>query len=81
MSRTVYTLAEGAPLPRNDTVEQLTTGSGGGYVLLTSTQLIENLAHFARERIPERSVHAKAAGAIGYFEVPTESTPDSRLLT
>ena len=64
-----YTLAEGQPQHRNDTSEQLRTGSGGGYVLLTSTQLIENLAHFSRERIPERSVHAKAAGARGYFEV------------
>ncbi|KAH8816722.1 catalase [Xylogone sp. PMI_703] len=68
-SQSYYTLAEGGPLPRNDTVDQLTTGSGGGYVLLTSTQLIENLAHFSRERIPERTVHAKAAGARGYFEV------------
>jgi catalase len=64
-----YTLAEGVPLPRNDTTNQLLTGSGGGFLLLTSTQLIENLAHFARERIPERSVHAKASGARGYFEV------------
>ena len=64
-----YTLAEGQPQPRNDTSQQLRTGSGGGFVLLTSTQLIENLAHFSRERIPERSVHAKAAGARGYFEV------------
>ncbi|KAI1383442.1 catalase [Hypoxylon trugodes] len=65
-----YTLAEGQALPRNDTSAQIRTASGGGgFVLLTSTQLIENLAHFARERIPERSVHAKAAGARGYFEV------------
>ncbi|KAI1373211.1 catalase [Hypoxylon crocopeplum] len=65
-----YTLAEGQPLPRNDTSDQIRTGGGGGgFVLLTSTQLIENLAHFSRERIPERSVHAKAAGARGYFEV------------
>ena len=64
-----YTLAEGVPLPRNDTSNQILTGSGGGFVLLTSTQLIENLAHFSRERIPERSVHAKAAGAWGQFEV------------
>ncbi|KAI0833907.1 catalase [Hypoxylon sp. FL0890] len=70
-----YTLAEGQPLPRNDTSNQIRTGSGGGFVLLTSTQLIENLAHFARERIPERSVHAKAAGARGYFEV-TEDISD-----
>ncbi|KAI2473613.1 catalase [Annulohypoxylon bovei var. microspora] len=65
-----YTLAEGEPLPRNDTSVQIRTGGGGGgFVLLTSTQLIENLAHFVRERIPERSVHAKAGGARGYFEV------------
>ena len=64
-----YTLAEGQPRHRNDTSEQLRTGSGGGFLLMTSTQLIENLAHFSRERIPERSVHAKAVGARGYFEV------------
>ncbi|OAP61018.1 hypothetical protein AYL99_06022 [Fonsecaea erecta] len=69
MSQSHYTLAEGVSLPRNDTIEQLSTGSGGGYVLLTSTQLLENLAHFSRERIPERTVHAKASGARGYFEV------------
>ncbi|KIW82394.1 hypothetical protein Z517_05421 [Fonsecaea pedrosoi CBS 271.37] len=69
MSQPHYTLAEGIPLPRNDIIDQLPTGSGGGYVLLTSTQLLENLAHFSRERIPERTVHAKAAGARGYFEV------------
>jgi catalase len=68
-SQRYYTLAEGVPLPRNDTIQQLSTGSGGGYVLLTSTQLLENLAHFSRERIPERPVHAKASGARGYYEV------------
>ena len=31
--------------------------------------LIEEMAHFDRERIPERVVHAKGAGAFGYFEV------------
>ena len=30
--------------------------------------LIEKLANFARERIPERVVHAKGAGAHGYFQ-------------
>ncbi|KIX03913.1 uncharacterized protein Z518_07466 [Rhinocladiella mackenziei CBS 650.93] len=45
------------------------TGSGGGFVLLTSTQLLETLAHFSGERIPEKAVHAKAAGARGYYEV------------
>jgi catalase len=65
-----YTLAEGQPRASNVTSEQLRTGGGGGgFVLLTSTQLIETLAHFSRERIPERTVHAKASGARGYFEV------------
>lgn len=36
---------------------------------MTSTQVLETLAHFSRERIPERAVHAKASGARGYFEV------------
>jgi catalase len=31
--------------------------------------LIEKPAHFDRERIPERVVHAKGAGAHGYFQV------------
>jgi len=31
--------------------------------------LIDSLAHFDRERIPERVVHAKGGGALGYFEV------------
>ncbi|KAF8861008.1 catalase [Acephala macrosclerotiorum] len=42
---------------------------GGGLLLLQDTQLIETLAHFARERIPERVVYAKAAGAFGEFDV------------
>jgi catalase len=36
---------------------------------LSDVQTVEVLAHFARERIPERSVHAKAAGAFGEFQV------------
>ncbi|EKM57300.1 uncharacterized protein PHACADRAFT_254998 [Phanerochaete carnosa HHB-10118-sp] len=40
-----------------------------GPLLLQDQHIIETLAHFVRERIPERVVHAKAAGAHGYFEV------------
>ncbi|ETI21528.1 hypothetical protein G647_07875 [Cladophialophora carrionii CBS 160.54] len=64
-----YTLAEGKPLPSNDTSIQVRNKQGGGLVLLQDTQLIETLAHFSRERIPERVVHAKAIGARGYFQV------------
>lgn len=51
-----YTLAEGCPYPRDDTSVQVRNGRGGGLVLLQDTQLIETLAHFSRERIPERLV-------------------------
>ncbi|KUL81825.1 hypothetical protein ZTR_09058 [Talaromyces verruculosus] len=69
-----YTLAEGCPFPRNDTSVQVRNGSGGGLVLLQDTQLIETLAHFSRERIPERVVHAKAVGAYGEFECTHDCT-------
>lgn len=36
--------------------------------------MIDELAHFDRERIPERVVHAKGAGAFGYFEVTHDIT-------
>ena len=65
----LYTLSEGQSQPRNDTSTGLRTIDGGSYMLLSDTQLIETIAHFSRERIPERVVHAKAAGAKGYFEV------------
>lgn len=44
-----------------------------GPILLSSVNLIQQLAHFVRERVPERQVHAKGAGASGYFEVTTEN--------
>jgi len=56
----------GAPLGDND--NSLTAGDRGP-VLLQDFQLLEKLAHFDRERIPERVVHAKGAGAHGFFEV------------
>ncbi|GIQ70530.1 vegetative catalase [Xylanibacillus composti] len=46
----------------------MTAGSRGP-TLIQDVHLLEKLAHFNRERIPERVVHAKGAGAHGYFEV------------
>lgn len=46
----------------------LTVGTDGP-VLLQDVQLIEKLAQFNREKIPERAIHAKGAGAYGYFRV------------
>lgn len=43
--------------------------------------LVDHLAAFDRERIPERVVHAKGAGAFGYFEVrDARRGPASHLL-
>ena len=66
----VSTLAEGRPVADPSTTLQIRSRfGGGGLALLGDTALIETLAHFPRERIPERVVHAKAAGAFGEFEV------------
>jgi catalase len=43
-------------------------------VLMQDVHLLEKLAHFDRERIPELIVHAKGAGAGGYFEVTGDVT-------
>ncbi|KAJ5600421.1 hypothetical protein N7450_001488 [Penicillium hetheringtonii] len=63
-----YTLAEGCPFANNSTAVLMRGRQGGGLGLLQDTQLIETLAHFSRERIPERVVHAKAVGSYGEFE-------------
>ncbi|OIW30785.1 catalase-domain-containing protein [Coniochaeta ligniaria NRRL 30616] len=70
MSAPVYTLAEGCPYADATTAQRFSDGSPiKGLMLLQDTQLIETLAHFSRERIPERVVHASAVGAWGEFEV------------
>jgi catalase len=43
-------------------------------MLLQDTQLLETLAHFNREPIPERVVHASAVGAWGEFEVTHDNS-------
>jgi len=45
-----------------------------GPLLLQDNNFIEDMAHFDRERIPERVVHAKGAGAFGYFECTHDVT-------
>lgn len=56
----------GAPIGENR--HSKTAGEFGG-VLLEDTHLIEKLARFNRERIPERVVHARGTGAGGEFVV------------
>lgn len=60
------TTSWGAPV--GDNQNSMTAGSRGP-TLIQDVHLLEKLAHFNRERIPERVVHAKGAGAHGYFEV------------
>lgn len=59
--------------PVDDDQNSLTAGIPGP-VLMQDVHLLEKLAHFDRERIPERVVHAKGAGAYGYFEVTADVT-------
>ncbi|WP_418055605.1 catalase, partial [Priestia megaterium] len=60
------TTSWGAPV--GDNQNSMTAGSRGP-TLIQDVHLLEKLAHFNRERVPERVVHAKGAGAHGYFEV------------
>jgi len=60
-------------IPVASVTQSLTAGPRGP-ILLQDTALVEHLAHFDRERIPERVVHAKGAGAFGYFEVTHDIT-------
>jgi catalase len=60
-------------IPVGDDQNSMTAGSRGP-VLMQDAHLLEKLAHFDRERIPERVVHAKGAGAGGYFEVTANVT-------
>lgn len=55
------TASNGAPV--DDKVNSMTVGPLGPIVLQDFT-LIDELAHFDRERIPERVVHAKGGGKL-----------------
>lgn len=60
------TTDSGAPVESDE--HSLTVGPGGP-ILLQDAYLIEQMAQFNRERIPERQPHAKGSGAFGHFEV------------
>ena len=59
------TTNQGSPVS-NDQNSQ--SAGEDGPVLLQDYHLIEKIAHFDRERVPERVVHARGTGAHGYFE-------------
>jgi catalase len=60
-----------------DNQNSMTAGPRGP-VLLQDVWLIEKLAHFAREVIPERRMHAKGSGAYGTFTVTRDITAFTR---
>src|ERR1700730_1515120 len=70
MSRTLTT-SSGTPVADNQ--NSLTAGPRGP-VLMQDFHLLEKMAHFNRERIPERVVHAKGSGAHGTFKVTKDIT-------
>ncbi len=54
--------------------EYALTAGPAGPVLLQDYYLNEKLAHFVRERVPDRVYHVKGGGAFGYFEVTADAT-------
>lgn len=65
------TTAHGNPV--GDSQNSLTAGKRGP-LLLQDYQLLEEMATFNRERVPERVVHAKGSGAFGTFKVTNDIT-------
>jgi len=66
-------LTTSAGIPVGDNQNALTAGPRGP-LLVQDWQLFEKHAHFNRERIPERVVHAKGSGAYGTFTVTKDIT-------
>ncbi|HMD47153.1 MAG TPA: catalase [Acidimicrobiales bacterium] len=69
--RPTLTTESGAPVADNQNSQ---TAGPHGPVLLQDQHLMEKLARFNRERIPERVVHAVGSGAYGTFEVTGDVT-------
>jgi len=66
-------LTTAAGIPVGDNQNSLTAGPRGP-LLVQDWQLFEKHAHFNRERIPERVVHAKGSGAYGVLTVTKDIT-------
>jgi catalase len=69
------TTAFGAPVPDNQNIQ---TAGPRGPALLQNVWFLEKLAHFDREVIPERRMHAKGSGAFGTFTVTHDITQYTR---
>lgn len=62
---TILTTRQGHPVYDN---QNLRTVGNRGPATLENYQFLEKMSHFDRERVPERVVHARGAGAHGVFE-------------
>jgi catalase len=69
------TTAFGAPVVDNNNIQ---SAGPRGPALLQDVWLLEKLAHFDREVIPERRMHAKGSGAFGTFTVTHDITKYTR---
>jgi catalase len=67
-STSISTLITSNGAPTSSIAASATVGPNGP-ILLEDFTFLDHMAHFDRERIPERVVHAKGGGAFGYFEV------------
>src|SRR5699024_8227354 len=65
------TTAAGAPVSNYETSQ---TAGPRGPMLLQDVWFLEEMAHFDREVIPERRMHAKGSGAYGTFTVTNDIT-------
>ncbi|MEG1991405.1 MAG: catalase, partial [Christensenella sp.] len=65
----------GAPVGEN---EHSATAGERGPVVMQDVWLMEKLAHFEREVIPERRMHAKGSGAYGTFTATEDVSQWSR---
>jgi len=66
----ILTTADGNPIG----MQQAITAGPRGPLLMQDVQLLEQMQHFNRERIPERVVHANGSGAHGTFTVTNDIT-------
>ena len=71
MTKKRLTTTHGQPIADNQ--NSLTAGIRGP-LLMQDFQLLEKMATFNRERVPERVVHAKGSGAFGTFTVTHDIT-------
>lgn len=72
---TTLTTSAGVPVADNQNSQ---TAGARGPLLMQDFHLLEKLANFNRERIPERVVHAKGSGAFGTLTITNDITKYSK---